>query len=330
LSGYAPIKHGGGRYLVGIDMRADQVYEKYKGLRVSGLISLLASIALAFLFARFLSAKFIAPIHLAIDRCTAIAAGKLDEQITLRTHDELDHLLKAFNDMSAALAHTEHKRREAFDALQRAKDELEIRVRQRTADLSEVNNRLSNEIAQRIIAQTALQEAATVDPLTRLYNRRAMMEHFDHEIGRNKRNQLPFSVLFIDLDHFKRINDAKGHEAGDCVLIEISIRMKNMLRSQDSIARWGGEEFVVLLPETTLAEGRIVAEKIRRAIADTPFYAHGVELFLTASFGVAEFRPGLDISQTINAADAAVYAAKMNGRNRVEIEGAVARGTHQA
>ena len=330
LSGYAPIKNSGGKYLVGIDMRADQVQAKYKDLRMSGIISLTASIALAFLFARFLSSRFIAPIHLAIDRCTAIAAGKLDERITVRTNNELDQLLNAFNDMSAALASTEYKRHEAFEALQRSKDELEIRVRQRTADLNEMNNRLSDEIAQRIIAQKALQEAATIDPLTRLYNRRAILEHFDREIVRCNRNQQPFTVLFVDLDHFKEINDTKGHEAGDSVLVEISIRMKNMLRSQDSMARWGGEEFVVLLPEITLADGVIVAEKIRRVIADTPFYAHGEELFLTASFGVAEFKPGSDINKVIKAADEAVYVAKMNGRNRVEVEGATVAGNHRA
>lgn len=320
LSGYAPIKNGVGKFLVGIDMRADKIYDKYQSLRISGLVSLITSVALAFLFSRFLSSKFTEPIHMAIARCMAIAVGKLDEQITMRTNDELDQLLNAFNEMSATLARTEQKKREAFAALQRSKDELEIRVRQRTADLNEVNHRLSNEIAQRIIAQTALEEAARIDPLTRLYNRRAMMEHFDHEIARSTRSRRPFSIVFIDLDYFKKVNDAMGHDAGDCVLVEISIRMKNMLRSQDSIGRWGGEEFVVLLSETKLSDGTIVAEKVRRGIAEAPFYAHGEEVFVTASFGVAEFRKGDDINHVIQAADEAAYAAKMKGRNRVEIE----------
>jgi len=320
LSGYAPILNGTGEFLVGIDMRADKVYYKYRNLRISGVCSLFASIVLAFLFAKYLAARFTGPIRLAIDRCTAIAAGKLDEQILLRTDDELDQLLKAFNTMSATLALTEQKKQEAFTALQRSRDELEIRVRQRTADLNEVNNKLNQEIAQRMIAQKDLQEAATIDPLTRLFNRRAMMERFEHEIARYRRNQTPFTVLVIDLDHFKLVNDAKGHDAGDSILVETGVRMKSMVRSQDAIARWGGEEFVVLLPETTLGGGRLVAEKIRSRIADAPFFANGEEVRLTASFGVAEFGKESNIDQVLKAADAAVYAAKRKGRNRIELE----------
>jgi len=321
LSGYAPLKNSEGEFLVGLDMRANKVHNKSKKLRLSGCYSLLASIVLAFLFARYLAARFTGPIHLAIDRCTAIAAGKLDERLLVRTGDELDQLLKAFNDMSATLAVAEQKKREAFTDLQRSRDELEIRVMQRTSDLNEVNNKLNQEIAQRIIAQNALQEAAGTDPLTRLFNRRAMMERFDHEVARNHRNQLPFTVMAVDLDHFKSVNDTKGHAAGDSILVETGVRMKSMLRSQDAIARWGGEEFIILLPETTLQCGMIAAEKIRRRIADVPFYFNGEEIHVTASFGLAEFGRDSEIDQVLQAADNAVYSAKKKGRNRIEIEG---------
>ncbi|MGD9947204.1 MAG: diguanylate cyclase [Desulfobulbus sp.] len=319
LSGYAPLKNGHGEYLVGIDMRADKVRGKYRDLRISGLCSLLASIVLAFLFSKYLAARFTGPIDLAIARCTAIAKGKLDEQITLSTNDELDQLLKAFNEMSAALAQSEEVKQKAFIALQRSKDELEIRVRQRTSDLNEVNTRLSHEIAQRIIAQNALEEAAMVDPLTRLYNRRAMMEQFERESNRSLRNRVPFTVLFIDLDYFKAVNDQLGHDAGDTILIETGIRMRSMLRSQDVVARWGGEEFVVLLAETELCSGLLVAEKIRSRIGDTPFYANGTAVEVTASFGVAEYEPGSDVQRVLKAADEAVFIAKNKGRNRIEL-----------
>ncbi len=131
---------------------------------------------------------------------------------------------------------------------------------------------------------------------------------------------MPFTVLAIDLDHFKSINDTKGHDAGDSILVEIGVRMKSMLRSQDAIARWGGEEFVILLPETELCCGRLVAEKIRRRIADAPFFSSGEEIEVTASFGVAEFGQESEIGQVLKAADDAVYAAKKKGRNRIEIE----------
>nr|WP_321465316.1 diguanylate cyclase [uncultured Desulfobulbus sp.] len=319
LSGYAPLKNGRGQYLVGMDMRADKVYSKYRGLRISGVCSLLASIALAFVFSRYLASRFTGPIDLAVERCTAIAKGRLDEQITQSTNDELDQLLKAFNEMSSALAQSEQVKQEAFTALQRSKDELEIRVQQRTSDLNEVNTRLSHEIAQRIIAQNALQEAAMVDPLTQLFNRRAMSERFEHESKRSLRNRMPFTIVFIDLDHFKEVNDQLGHDAGDTILIETAIRMKSMLRSQDLVARWGGEEFVILLPETELCSGLLVAEKIRSRIGDTPFYAGGVAVEVTASFGLAEYEPGGDVARVLKEADEAVFLAKNKGRNRIEL-----------
>ncbi len=319
LSGYAPLKNGHGEYLVGMDMRADKVNSKYRDLRISGFCSLLASIGLAFVFSRYLAARFTGPIDLAIARCTAISKGRLDEQIPLSTNDELDQLLQAFNEMSAALVESERVKQEAFTALQHSKDELEIRVRQRTSDLNEVNTKLSNEIAQRIIAQNELQEAAMIDPLTRLYNRRAMRERFEHETNRCDRNKMPFTILFIDLDYFKAVNDQLGHDAGDTILVETGIRMKSMLRSQDSVARWGGEEFVILLPETELCSGLLVAEKIRSRISDTPFYAAGTAVEITASFGLAEYEPGANIDVVLKTADEAVFLAKNKGRNRVEL-----------
>lgn len=319
LSGYAPLKNGRGKYLVGMDMRAEKVNSKYRDLRISGFCSLLASIALAFLFSRYLAARFTGPIDLAIARCTAISKGKLDEQIPLGTNDELEQMLRAFNDMSAALVQSEQVKQEAFTALQRSKDELEIRVRQRTSDLNEVNTKLSNEIAQRIIAQNELQEAAMIDPLTRLYNRRAMMERFEHETNRCDRNRMPFTILFIDLDYFKAVNDQLGHDAGDTILVETGIRLKSMLRSQDLVARWGGEEFVILLPETELCSGVLVAEKIRSRIGDTPFYAAGKAVEITASFGLSEYEPGSNVNLVLKMADEAVFLAKNKGRNRIEL-----------
>ncbi|MBM9616008.1 diguanylate cyclase [Desulfobulbus rhabdoformis] len=319
LSGYAPLKNGQGEYLVGLDMRADKVNSKYRSLRISGICSLLASIALAFLFSRYLASRFTGPIDLAITRCTDIARGKLDEQISLRTNDELDQLLIAFNEMSTALALSEQVKQEAFTALQYSKDELEIRVRQRTEDLNEVNTRISHEIAQRIIAQNALEEAAMIDPLTRLYNRRAMMERLEHESVRCQRNHMPFTLLFIDLDHFKEVNDQLGHDAGDTILIEAGVRMKSMLRGQDSVARWGGEEFVILLPETELCSGLLVAEKIRDRIGESLFYAEGTAMKVTASFGLAEYGTDSEIKTVVTEADDAMFLAKNKGGNRIEL-----------
>lgn len=317
LSGYAPLSNGAGEYLVGIDMRADEVHAKYQRLRISGLSSLFASILLALFFGWWLARRFMRPIRLFIDRCNAIATGRLDERITIHTHDEMDRLVAAFNGMQTSLAASEREKREAYDAMMRARDELEIRVEQRTADLKEINARLNSEIAERMRVEKVLQEAAMTDPLTGLPNRRTMTDHMQHEIIRSRRGKTPLTVLMLDLDHFKKVNDAYGHDAGDAVLIEMGQRTKELIRGQDLLARWGGEEFIILLPETPLAGGVIVAEKICKRIAGEAFAIPGAMVNLTVSIGVAALADDQQAEEMIKSADVALYDAKRLGRNRV-------------
>jgi diguanylate cyclase (GGDEF)-like protein len=317
LSGYAPIKNAKGQFLVGIDMRADQVREKYGALRISGAVSLFAAVVLAFILARILANRFMMPIRVSISRCSSIAEGRYDEQLDIQTNDELDRLIEAINKMSSSLSLSQRTTQAAVDSLRRAKDELEIRVRQRTSDLSEVNNKLSQEVAERLVAQKALQEAATIDPLTRLFNRRVVQERLDLEVARNTRQNTPFTLIIVDLDHFKMINDTHGHDAGDSILVETGVRMKGIIRGQDTLARWGGEEFMILLPDTDTAGGLEVAEKVRARIADTTYYFAGKEIRVTASFGVAQYKG--DLVGAIAAADQALYQAKNLGRNRVAL-----------
>ena len=134
------------------------------------------------------------------------------------------------------------------------------------------------------------------------------------ELARAERYHQPLSLLIIDVDHFKSINDAFGHLSGDAVLIELTRRIRAQLRSVDVLARWGGEEFVVLLPQCGAAEGRMVAEKLRALVADQPFPAVGR---VTASFGLAQFQPAETLDSCLHRADEALYAAKYGGRNRV-------------
>lgn len=317
LSGYAPIKNAKGQFLVGIDMRADQVRDKYSALRISGAVSFIAAVVLAFILARILANRFMMPIRVSISRCSSIAEGRYDEQLDIQTNDELDRLIEAINKMSSCLSLSQRTTQAAVDSLRRAKEELEIRVRQRTADLSEVNSKLSQEVAERLVAQKALQEAATIDPLTRLFNRRVVQERLDLEVARNSRQHTPFTLIIVDLDHFKLINDTHGHDAGDSILVETGVRMKGIIRGQDTLARWGGEEFMLLLPDTDSAGGLEVAEKVRARIAETTYYFEGKEIRVTASFGVAQFTG--DLEGAIKAADQALYQAKHLGRNRVEL-----------
>lgn len=162
-----------------------------------------------------------------------------------------------------------------------------------------------------------LQEYANRDGLTGIANRRFFENRLRDEFLRWQRYGGELSVLLFDLDHFKDINDRFGHAVGDTVLRVMAQRVVDAVRVQDIFGRFGGEEFALLLPCTPLADAMIVAEKIRMTIGDTPVDAEGVRVPVTASVGGAAARPGLPSYEVlINEADAALYSAKRQGRNR--------------
>ncbi|MCH8497294.1 MAG: GGDEF domain-containing protein [Marinobacter sp.] len=165
-----------------------------------------------------------------------------------------------------------------------------------------------------------LTESATLDPLTSLLNRRAMLPRLEGECERSQRKAAPFTVIIGDLDHFKRINDTYGHNAGDDMLRQVARRMEASVRKQDSVSRWGGEEFLILCPDTDLAGGQQVAEKIRQAIAIPPIVLGAESLTQTISLGVAFYRNGDKPESLLSRADEALYAAKASGRNQVITE----------
>jgi two-component system, cell cycle response regulator len=160
------------------------------------------------------------------------------------------------------------------------------------------------------------------DALTGAYNRRYLMEQLPRELERCRRYAYPLSVLMCDVDHFKKINDVRGHAAGDEVLQQFAARTQKSIRSNsDWVARYGGEEFLVILPETSHDGALQVAEKLRDVISATPFATRNGDCAVTASFGVASTGPnGPDISlkvdKLIKAADDCLYQSKQEGRNR--------------
>jgi two-component system, cell cycle response regulator len=165
-----------------------------------------------------------------------------------------------------------------------------------------------------------LEALATTDPLTRLLNRRALLERLSREVDRAKRYESMLTLLLLDIDHFKRINDERGHLVGDAVLRQIGALVEASVRTVDIAARYGGEEFVLILPETSQDGGIIFAERLRESIERYPFDASGDEpLHLTASIGVATFpSPRVDSTEDLFArADEALYRAKSSGRNQV-------------
>jgi two-component system, cell cycle response regulator len=160
---------------------------------------------------------------------------------------------------------------------------------------------------------------AATDSLTGLMNRRAFMQAMDRERSRAVRHTLPLSLLMLDVDHFKRVNDTHGHDAGDAVLRGIAVVLMKIARKSDFVSRWGGEEFVVALAQTAEGGGRVAAERVRRAVAETPFtLPNGETIHATASVGLASATAQINLDELIARADRALYTAKARGRNRVE------------
>jgi len=164
-----------------------------------------------------------------------------------------------------------------------------------------------------------LQVLANTDSLTRLFNRRQLYPIMQNELDRAVRKKIPFSVLLIDIDHFKKFNDAYGHAGGDLLLAGFADKMRSAIRQMDSAFRFGGEEFIVLLPEATGQDAMVPAERFRRLIADSrfPMPPGSQPVSVTISIGVAAYCTGDTLDDVIRHADLAMYAAKSGGRNRV-------------
>lgn len=215
-----------------------------------------------------------------------------------KRHDEIGLLSKAFNSM-----HTTIKRQ--LNELAAHRDILEQEVRERTKDLELANQKLD------LISKT--------DELTGLPNRRNMNETVANEIGRSQRTHKPFCFIFIDIDHFKKINDTYGHACGDVILKSVSHTVRGLLRKYDMLARYGGEEFLTLLPETDLEGAAIVAERFRKQIERMTVRFANFTIRVTITLGVAKFDHRLGADRSIQMADKALYQGKEGGRNRVVV-----------
>lgn len=196
--------------------------------------------------------------------------------------------------------------------------ELKARVKNHL-DLFLTRQKLQQANEQLKQTLTQLEIAGITDQLTGLYNRRYFVDKIEYEIGRSKRNVTTFAIIIGDLDDFKQINDMYGHLAGDYVLIEVARMMQESVRSQDIISRWGGEEFIIILPDTDEEGALIVAEKIRTKIADFNFIYESRTLNVTVTFGVTRYGSGLSANDMIKKADNALYQGKRHGKNKTII-----------
>ena len=209
-------------------------------------------------------------------------------------------------------AHDITERKAAEDRIRDLNEHLEELVRVRTQELEKEKHEL-------LEAREALREQATRDGLTRLWNRNSILEILEREIERGVREKHGTAIVLADIDHFKSVNDTYGHLVGDAVLRETSRRLAEAIRSYDGLGRYGGEEFLLVLPNWAGQPDTSRIEQLRAAIADAPFATAAGQLSVTCSFGVAWAERGSPDSQDlIHLADKALYRAKALGRNRVD------------
>lgn len=168
------------------------------------------------------------------------------------------------------------------------------------------------------LAFRELQHAARHDTLTGLGNRRALADTIERELARAERTGSPLSVVSVDIDHFKRVNDTYGHSAGDVVLREVARCLAETVRTADAAYRLGGEEFLILLHDTDAAGAERLAERLREAVAARRYSAADTIISVTISLGSAQWRPGENTTALFERVDQALYRAKHHGRNRVE------------
>ncbi len=201
----------------------------------------------------------------------------------------------------------------ANDFITKPIDELELQAR------VHVHQRLARTIRELEASRRALAEQATTDPLTRLRNRRAFFDNAEKFFAQARRYDADLAVMVLDIDHFKRINDTYGHHGGDEALVNLAQLLSRMTRSEDTVARLGGEEFAVLLPDTNRLGAAVLAERMRSAVERHSFSLAGRTVSITVSIGIASF--GIDgqdsVDQLMTAADRRLYLAKSGGRNRI-------------
>lgn len=274
-----------------IDEQVSSLLLVSRGMLATALIAIL-------LISFWLYRKLVLPMGRFVQHTIEISEGDMeapDIDVGNR-QDEIGILAKHFNIMH-------HTIKRQIAELNAHREMLEQEVQERTKELEEANKKLD------LISRT--------DELTGLPNRRDMLRTIDNEIQRVTRSKKPFCFIFIDIDHFKNVNDTYGHACGDEVLKHVSATIRNLLRKYDVLARYGGEEFLTLLPETDLEGAKIVAERFRKTIEDTTVIFGKLSIKVTITLGVAQYDHALGADKSIQMADRALYEGKETGRNKV-------------
>ncbi len=287
-----------GAVAVGISARS--LDEKISTLTQQSII--LASIALIIGvgLSLWLGRQITSSLRTLTEITNQMTSGDLLVQIEFSSKDEIGQLGDAFSQMAASIRKRETQLRDLAASLEHTIDE-------RTNELLRQNERL--------------ERIAVEDHLTGIYNRRHFFDLAEKEVERAKRYGNPLSVIILDADRFKKLNDAYGHLIGDQILINLVKLCEENIRSLDIIARYGGEEFVILMPEANQEDAQKTAERLRKLVAETSLISGGFDVTITISLGVATWENGkeLDFNALLARADSALYQSKEAGRNRVSV-----------
>lgn len=251
----------------------------------AGLIGVIILIVTAIAFR--MSHAIVVPLQRLIDATERIVKGDLNVELTNSQRDEIGQLTQMFNQMTD-------------------------RLRQKDAEITAANTAM--------LQKNQLLEALSVtDSLTGLYNRHKLNAIISDQLARYERNKRPFAVLMIDVDHFKTLNDSLGHVAGDEIIVVVAKKISHSIRSVDFAARYGGDEFVIILTEATVDEAVITAERIREHVADVHCNSVNKMLKVTLSIGAVQVEPEdiLSLTSLLSKVDSALYEAKRAGRDRV-------------
>jgi diguanylate cyclase (GGDEF)-like protein len=270
-----------------------EAYSRTNRIRNLTLLITLGALFVVGLSAYFLGVTIVRPLNRLTSGASQVANGDLSVEIPVVSGGEIGYLTQIFNYMVGKL-------REDQD------------------ELADINNAL-------MLTNKELKELSITDGLTGLNNRRYMMDTLANEVARAQRQQHHFSVLMIDIDHFKKYNDKYGHMAGDDLLVKVATVFKDSLRSMDFAARYGGEEFLIMLPEHGADKAMEVAERIRKNVAAATAADKSGKKAVTVSIGIAAFpENGATPAALIASADAALYQGKERGRNTVVLSGVTA------
>lgn len=286
------------RFLFNYHNQEASVFQMKKQMLFNGFTSIVVGMLLIIVISNY----FTRPIRKLVHHAKLISKGDFSSAISISSRDELGTLFRAFNTMQTELNRSFSELIAAKDELSRLNISLERRVKERTQELNERNEQLE------ILSIT--------DKLTGCYNRLKLDSLLESEHEKFEQCSKEFGVIMIDLDFFKQVNDNYGHAIGDSVLKESAKIIRNSVREMDIVGRWGGEEFMIICPNTNETQAVALAERVRKSISQYDFEHTGQR---TASLGVSIVKTS-DTFETLNSrADSALYEAKKNGRNKVVV-----------